>query len=226
LRSLSFAQRTFRSTSYPAALKARDLTSHTSYHEYPEKKLLAAAACLAALCIAINSSAQAGVLMQGRFRNAEAPGKAWWDNLAEKAHEMRSFGFTAIWIPPVLKGDVGGFSTGYDPFDDYDIGSKDQEGTIRTRWGSREQLQRMVAVMRANGLMSMVLNHRNKDSGETFRYKGAFGQENGGRFGKTSADFHHGDQDANVPDESNTFGPTSSMTARASRRVLQMRETG
>ena len=175
-----------------------------------QKKTLAAAACIAALCIAINSSAQAGVLMQGFFRDAEAPGKAWWDNLAEKAHEMRSFGFTAIWIPPVLKGDVGGFSTGYDPFDDYDIGSKDQEGTIRTRWGTREQLQRMVAVMRANGVdvyVDMVLNHRKTDRGETFRYKGAFGQENGGRFGKTSADFHHGDQDANVPDESDNFGP-------------------
>ena len=106
-----------------------------------QKKTLAAAACIAALCIAINSSAQAGVLMQGFFRDAEAPGKAWWDNLSEKAHEMRSFGFTAIWIPPVLKGDVGGFSTGYDPFDDYDIGSKDQEGTIKTHWGTREQLQ-------------------------------------------------------------------------------------
>jgi alpha-amylase len=72
-----------------------------------QKKTLAAAACIAALCIAINSSAQAGVLMQGFFRDAEASGKSCWDNLAEKAHEMRSFGFTAIWIPPVLKGDVG-----------------------------------------------------------------------------------------------------------------------
>jgi alpha-amylase len=45
--------------------------------------------------------------MQGFFRDAEASGKSCWDNLAEKAHEMRSFGFTAIWIPPVLKGDVG-----------------------------------------------------------------------------------------------------------------------
>ena len=40
-----------------------------------------------------------------------------------------------------------------------------------------------------------------------FATKVPFGQENGGRFGKTSADFHHGDQDANVPDESNNFGP-------------------
>ncbi len=59
-----------------------------------QKKTLAAAACIA----------QAGALIQGFFRDAEAPGKSWWNNLAEKAHEMRSFGFTAIWIPPVLKG--------------------------------------------------------------------------------------------------------------------------
>jgi alpha-amylase len=54
--------------------------------------------------------------------SAVVPGKSWWDNLAEKTHEMRSTGFTAVWIPPVLKGAAGGFPTGFDPFDDYDRG--------------------------------------------------------------------------------------------------------
>ena len=182
-----------------------------------QRKTLAAAACIAALCIPIHSSAQAGVLLQGYFRDATVPGKSWWDNLSEKAHELSSAGFTAVWIPPVLKGNSGGFSTGFDPFDDYDIGSKDQKGTLPSHWGKREELQRTVAIMRANGLdvyVDTVLNHRNGDPGDRqFRYTDAFGRENGGRFGKTPADFHNGntppyeDEDANVPNEDSGFGP-------------------
>jgi alpha-amylase len=177
-------------------------------------KRFATALFIAGLVLVTYSPARAGVLMQGYFRDAVAPGKSWWDNLSEKAHEMRSAGFTAVWIPPVLKGRVGGFSTGFDPFDDYDIGSKDQKGTIPTHWGSREELQRTVAIMRANGLdvyVDTVLNHRNGDAGDKqFRYRDAFGRENGGRFGKTPTDFHRDDkkdQDANVPNDDSNFGP-------------------
>jgi hypothetical protein len=41
---------------------------------------------------------------------------------------------------------------GYGPFDDYDRGSKNQKGTLPTRYGTREQLERRVAMLRANGL--------------------------------------------------------------------------
>ena len=133
-------------------------------------------------------SCRSRVIMQGFYRDATAPGKAWWDHLADQAHALRSVGFTAIWIPPVLKGDSGGFSAGYDPFDDYDIGSKDQQDTFNTHWGSREELQRMVAIMRANGLdvyVDMVLNHRNGDDGDKkFRYKDAFGNVGAGRLAR------------------------------------------
>jgi alpha-amylase len=177
-------------------------------------KRFSTALFIAGLLLVIYSPARAGVLMQGYYRDAVAPGKSWWDNLSEKAHEMRSAGFTAVWIPPVLKGASGGFSTGFDPFDDYDIGGKDQEGTIPTHWGKREELERTVAIMRANGLdvyVDTVLNHRNGDHGDKeFRYRDAFGRENGGRFGKTPTDFHRDDkkdQDANVPNDDSFFGP-------------------
>lgn len=169
--------------------------------------------CAAALFAAVHPAARGGVLMQGFYRNANAPNKSWWDNLAGKAHELRSAGFTAIWIPPVLKGASGGFSAGYDPFDDFDIGSKDQKGTVPTHWGKREELLRAVAVMRANGLdvyVDMVLNHRNGDPGnKTFDYKDAFDKDADGRFGKTFVDFHRDDlldEDPNVPNEDSRFG--------------------
>jgi alpha-amylase len=142
-----------------------------------------------------------GVLLQGFYKlrpNRAVPSPAdgepatpwWWDHLAAQANDFRKAGFTAIWLPPVLKTSAGAHSgsDGYGPFDDYDIGSKDQEGTVSTRFGSREQLQRCVAMLRANGLdvyLDMVEHHRSGDPGNfVFRYKGAEGKPGIGRFPK------------------------------------------
>src|SRR5207247_1514020 len=134
----------------------------------------------------------------------------WWDSLGGQANSIRSYGFTGIWIPPVWKGASGGYSVGYDPFDDYDIGSKNQKGTIPTRYGTREQLEKCCAMLRANGLdiyADIVDNHRNGDAGDySFSYLDAYGTAGGGRFGKGYWDFHPNvPQDPNVPDPGENF---------------------
>jgi len=136
-----------------------------------------------------------GVLLEGFFFGLRSnPGDFWWDHLARQAHDLGSSGFTAIWLPPPLKGGSGGFSNGYDPFDDYDLGSKDQKNTIPTQYGTRESLQRCAAMMRANGIdiyADLVENQRDGDDGHfNFQYKDAFGNDGGGRFPKSSIDFH------------------------------------
>jgi galactose oxidase len=149
-----------------------------------------------------------GVLLQGFFKLA--PGRAvpsptdgdagipwWWDHLASQASSLRQAGFTAIWLPPVLKTASGGnpAADGYGTFDDYDIGSKSQKGSIPTRFGTREQLQRCVAVMRANGIdvyLDMVEHQRLGDAKEkpfVFRYVGADGAPGKGRFPKDPQNF-------------------------------------
>lgn len=152
--------------------------------------------------------------MQGFYTNVPSPAAGtasapwWWDNLAGQAGAMRQAGFTAVWIPPCLKGAAGGYSNGYDPFDDYDLGSKYQQGTVTTRYGTREQLERSVAVMRANGLdvlADIVDNHRSGDDGYfNFHYNDAYGNPNSGRFQKGPGDFHWSrtnlPEDADVPD--------------------------
>ena len=65
-------------------------------------------------------------------------------------------GFTAAWLPCPLKGNSGGYSMGYDPFDDYDLGSKNQKSTLPTRFGTREALQRACATLRANGIEATI----------------------------------------------------------------------
>ena len=85
-----------------------------------------------------------GVLLQGFYQRGDAgvpvPPEgglthSWWDHLAAQAADFSQAGFTAIWLPPVSKGASGKASVGYDVFDDYDLGSKNQKGTVATRYG-------------------------------------------------------------------------------------------
>lgn len=170
---------------------------------------LIGALCLVVLALA-SSGASARVMIQGFYwdvpfpKNAAGPTPWWWDILASVADDLAAAGFTDVWIPPVLKCDYEDGSVGYDPFDDYDIGSKKQKGGIPTRYGTREQLQRCAATLRANGLdiiADLVLNHRNGDDGYfNFRYPNAYEEAGKGRFPKSRLDFH-----PNVPDDPDVY---------------------
>lgn len=113
----------------------------------------------------------------------------WWDHLAAQAQEFRLSGFSAVLLPPPFKTQSGSNQTadGYGVFDDYDIGNKNQMGSVATRFGSREQLQRCVAVLRANGLdvyVDIVPHQRSGGNNFVYRYLGAGGRPGIGRFPK------------------------------------------
>jgi alpha-amylase len=165
------------------------------------------------------NSFKMGVLLQGFFKhlpNNAVPSPAdgdpsvdwWWDHLARQANAFKRSGFTAIWLPPVLKAYLGAGkgADGYEPFDDYDIGSRDQKGSLPTRYGTREQLQRCVAILRANGLdvyVDMVEHQRIGDLDPfIFRYPGADGTPDIGRFPKNPTNFL-----PQVPRDPNLGGP-------------------
>jgi alpha-amylase len=113
----------------------------------------------------------------------------WWDHLAAQANMFRNAGFTAILLPPVMKTSSGAFAgaDGYGLFDDYDPGSKNQKFSTPTRFGTREQLQRCTAIMRANGLdvyLDLVLHQRDGGNDFEYSYPGAGGAAGKGRFPK------------------------------------------
>ena len=191
-------------------------------------------ALAAALLVCGTGRATAGVLLQGFYWNVPTPvptpncpnvdpnADFWWDHIAKQAKALREAGFTAVWLPPVWKAASGACSMGYDPFDDYDLGSKNQEGTIPTRFGNREKLERCVAILRANGLdvyIDVVDNHRDGGINKNYRYVDADGNPNGGRFAKNPGDFSCGcppppapsvpgcvPEDPNVPQPGLCFG--------------------
>ena len=97
--------------------------------------------------------------------------------LTELAPRLKEYGINAVWIPPSMK-NTGTNSVGYSPFDHYDLGDKFQKGTTYTRFGTKDEFLRMVAVMHANGIEVMqdiVLNHVDGAGGTN----GAGGEDTG-----------------------------------------------
>lgn len=86
-----------------------------------------------------------------------------WEQVASRADELSSAGFTALWLPPAYKGIGGGSDVGYGVYDMYDLGEFDQKGSIRTKYGTRGQYLQAVNALKSAGLQvyaDTVLNHR------------------------------------------------------------------
>lgn len=111
-----------------------------------------------------------GILFQYFEWNLPSDGELW-NQLARDAAHLASIGVTAVWIPPAYKGS-GVDDVGYGVYDLYDFGEFDQKGTIRTKYGTREQLEKAIAALHDNGIqviLDTVLNHRmNGDEPERF----------------------------------------------------------
>src|SRR6185503_10222459 len=88
-----------------------------------------------------------------------------WNDVASRIPEIAEAGYTSLWLPPPTKGN-GGFSVGYDVFDAFDLGDKNQRGTTATRYGTKEELQQMVRLAHRFGLrvyFDNIMNHRAGD---------------------------------------------------------------
>jgi hypothetical protein len=84
-----------------------------------------------------------------------------WSELAQKMPELAEVGYNSLWLPPPTKGS-GGLSVGYDLFDRFDLGGKDQRGTISTRYGTEAELLRLVETAHRFGIrvyFDNIMNH-------------------------------------------------------------------
>src|SRR5580704_11475076 len=85
-----------------------------------------------------------------------------WRRLAEESGRLAEMGFTAIWFPPAAKGTNGGWSVGYDIYDLYDLGEFDQKGSVRTKYGTKQEFLDAIKAIHAAGMqvyVDIVLNH-------------------------------------------------------------------
>ncbi len=79
-----------------------------------------------------------GVMMQYFEWNLPANGK-FWKKLKKDASHLHEVGVTSVWIPPACKG-THDKDVGYGIYDLYDLGEFDQKGTIRTKYGTKQEL--------------------------------------------------------------------------------------
>ncbi len=74
-----------------------------------------------------------------------------WREITARIPELTEAGYDSLWVPPPTKGS-GGLSVGYDVWDRFDLGSKDQRGTVRTRYGTEADLQLLLETAHRFGL--------------------------------------------------------------------------
>jgi alpha-amylase len=113
-----------------------------------------------------------GVMLQSFHWYLPGAGTLWHE-MADRAAELAAAGFTAIWLPPAYKGHVGGYDVGYGVYDMYDLGEFDQKGTVRTKYGTRDEYLAAIGALQAAGLAvyaDVVWNHRlGADGSEVLR---------------------------------------------------------
>jgi glycosidase len=88
-----------------------------------------------------------------------------WRELQGKIPEIAEAGYESLWVPPPTKAGSG-FSVGYDLFDRFDLGSKDQKGSVATRYGTEEEFLAFIKVAHRFGIrvyFDNIMNHNGFD---------------------------------------------------------------
>lgn len=100
-------------------------------------------------------------LFQGFEWNVPAD-KKHWQRLLRELPKLKAIGVDNVWLPPACKAssDKG---NGYDIYDLYDVGEFDQKGGVGTKWGTKEELLKLVdkaEELGMNLIWDAVLNHK------------------------------------------------------------------
>ncbi|NWF88379.1 MAG: T9SS type A sorting domain-containing protein [Ignavibacteriaceae bacterium] len=93
-------------------------------------------------------------------------GSSWAVALNNKVSELKSAGFTYLWLPPLSRASFGNCSNGYDPKDLYDLG---EYGLGATGFGTRSELNQLISSLNTNGMKAVadvVYNHRDGGAAE------------------------------------------------------------
>src|SRR5512133_655870 len=95
-----------------------------------------------------------------------------WKALKEDASHLKELGIQAVWIPPCCKA-TGTNDVGYGIYDAYDLGEFDQKNSIRTKYGTKQELHEAIDTLHANGILvyaDIVINHKaGADETQKFR---------------------------------------------------------
>jgi alpha-amylase len=105
--------------------------------------------------------AQNDVMMQ-YFHWYYPGGGLLWDEVTSRSHDLAAAGISALWLPPAYKGTSQN-DVGYGVYDLYDLGEFNQKGTIRTKYGTKDQYLNAIAAAHRAGIQiyaDVVFNHK------------------------------------------------------------------
>ena len=91
-----------------------------------------------------------------------------WQRLAQAAPTLAEKGIRKIWMPPAFKA-TNANDVGYGVYDLFDLGEFDQKGTVRTKYGTKEEYLHAIQSLKAAGiqpLADIVLNHKASADGK------------------------------------------------------------
>jgi alpha-amylase len=86
-----------------------------------------------------------------------------WNHACDQGPKLSSLGVTQVWLPPAYKSALGAQEPGYAVYDLYDLGEFDQKGTVRTRYGTKQEYLKCIHAFHEAGikvLADIVLNHK------------------------------------------------------------------
>lgn len=103
-----------------------------------------------------------GTMMQYFHWYSPADG-SHWNHVKAEAQALADAGITALWLPPAYKGIGGGCDVGYGIYDLFDLGEFDQQGSVRTKYGTKDEYVAAVKACRELGIniyADVVFNHK------------------------------------------------------------------
>ena len=86
-----------------------------------------------------------------------------WKKVTNNAQYLDSIGITSVWLPPAYKGQGGIHDTGYGVYDLYDLGEFDQKGTVKTKYGSKDEYINCIQILKQNGILHAIQKFYSQD---------------------------------------------------------------
>jgi len=86
-----------------------------------------------------------------------------WNFLRKQSKALSDVGINTLWLPPAYKGSGGSNDAGYGVYDLYDLGEFDQKGSVRTKYGTKDEYINAIAEAHKNNmeiLADIVINHK------------------------------------------------------------------
>ena len=74
-----------------------------------------------------------------------------WSEINNRIPELSEAGWTALWLPPPFKAGSQ-YSVGFDTFDRFDLGRKNQMGGVSTLYGTESELLELISTAHRFGL--------------------------------------------------------------------------